>query len=371
MRQAQVLRGFVSRAEAVGVDYNIVEAIDQPRKLFEGSVGPYWGVFNASRQPKFAWTGPIADTDHWKMAVVAVLTGLLLSIPILTLSGVTLGQAAVLAASVHAIGTWCAAVLAYWNGHYFVPGEAWVFGLGLALLGVLMVIALARMRELAAVSFGPKPARMLEPGAVPSSGFAPKVSIHVPACREPPDMINLTLDAIARLDYPNYESVVVINNTPESAFWQPIEKRCGELGDPFKFVYAEKLDGFKAGALRLAIAHTSPDAEIIGVVDADFVVHPDWLKHLVPAFADPNVGLVQAPQDHRDGDRSLMHDAMNGEYAGFFDIGMVQRNEANAINPRDKAMFVQMAKTWARLADQAATIGSLAELAAMPATVVG
>jgi hypothetical protein len=42
-----------------------------------------------------------------------------------------------------------------------------------------------------------------------------------------------------------------------------------------------------------------------------------------------------------------------------------------AANPRDKAMFVQMAKTWAKLADQAATIGSLAELAAMPATAVG
>jgi len=26
-----------------------------------------------------------------------------------------------------------------------------------------------------------------------------------------------------------------------------------------------------------------------------------------------------------------MHYIMNGEYAGFFDIGMVQRNEANAI----------------------------------------
>ena len=48
-------------------------------------------------------------------------------------------------------------------------------------------------------------------------------------------------------------------------------------------------------------------------------------------FADPQVGMVQAPQDHRDGERSLMHHAMNGEYAGFFDIGMVQRNEANAI----------------------------------------
>jgi len=40
---------------------------------------------------------------------------------------------------------------------------------------------------------------------------------------------------------------------------------------------------------------------------------------------------VQAPQDHRDGARSVMHQAMNGEYAGFFDIGMVQRNEYNAI----------------------------------------
>jgi hypothetical protein len=41
--------------------------------------------------------------------------------------------------------------------------------------------------------------------------------------------------------------------------------------------------------------------------------------------------MIQAPQDHRDGGRTIMHHAMNGEYAGFFDIGMVQRNEANAI----------------------------------------
>ena len=73
------------------------------------------------------------------------------------------------------------------------------------------------------------------------------------------------------------------------------------------------------------------DAEIIGIIDADYMVHPDWLKDLVPVFADPRVGLVQAPQEHRDGDRSLMHYIMNGEYAGFFDIGMVQRNEFNAI----------------------------------------
>jgi hypothetical protein len=81
----------------------------------------------------------------------------------------------------------------------------------------------------------------------------------------------------------------------------------------------------------MAMARTAADAEIIGIIDADYVVQPDWLKDLVPAFADPRVGIVQAPQDHRDGDRSLMHYIMNGEYAGFFDIGMVERNEADAI----------------------------------------
>jgi len=123
----------------------------------------------------------------------------------------------------------------------------------------------------------------------------------------------------------------VVNNTPDPAFWQPIQEHCLTLGERFKFVNADKLPGFKAGALRLALAHTAPDAEVIGIIDADYAVQPDWLKDLTPLFADPKVALVQAPQDHRDGDRSVMHHAMNGEYAGFFDIGMVQRNEVNAI----------------------------------------
>ena len=159
----------------------------------------------------------------------------------------------------------------------------------------------------------------------------PKVSIHVPAYFEPPEMLKQTLDAVSRLDYPNFECVVIINNTPDPEFWQPIQDHCRALGERFKFINAEKVQGFKAGALRIAMERTAVDAEIIGIIDADYVVQPDWLKDLVPAFADPRVGLVQAPQDHRDGDRSLMHYVMNGEYAGFFDIGMVQRNEANSI----------------------------------------
>jgi exo-beta-1,3-glucanase (GH17 family)/cellulose synthase/poly-beta-1,6-N-acetylglucosamine synthase-like glycosyltransferase len=331
IEQAEVLRTFVSRAEAYGIDYNIVEAIDQPWKVFEGSVGPYWGIFDASRAPKFAWTGPITDSDHWKLAGLSVLIGLLMSLPILVLSRATIPQAVLLGVSANVVGAWIATIFAYWKGHYFVPGAAFALGLGLTLLVPLVAIALARMQEIAAVAFGQQPLRLVASPPMAAELPSPKVSIHIPAYREPPEMLKQTLDAVARLDYPNLECVVVINNTPDAAFWRPIEEHCRVLGERFKFVNAESLQGFKAGALRLALIHTASDAEIIGVIDADYVVRPEWLKDLVPLFADAKVGLVQAPQDHRDADRSVMHDAMNCEYAGFFDIGMVQRNEVNAI----------------------------------------
>src|SRR5437763_5813875 len=331
LQQAVVLRDFVSHAEALGIDYNIVEAVDQPWKVFEGSVGPYWGLFDAARHQKFAWTGPIVDPDHWKIATVAVLVGFLLSLPLLTLSGASIPQALLLAGAVHAVGAWVATIFAYWNGHYFVPGAALALGFGLLLLGPLVVIALARVEEIAAIAFGRKPRRLIVAPAPKPDGFAPRVSVHIPACNERPEMTKLTLDAVARLNSTNFECVLVVNNTPDPALWRPVEEHCLTLGDRFKFGHAEKLPGFKAGALRLAAVHTAADAAIIGVLDADYVVDPDWLKDLVPVFADPTVGLIQAPQDHRDGDRSLMHHVMNGEYAGFFDIGMVQRNENNAI----------------------------------------
>jgi exo-beta-1,3-glucanase (GH17 family) len=331
IEQATVLRDFVSRAEAYGIDYNVVEAFDQPWKTNEGGVGMYWGMFDASRHAKFSWTGLVHDPDHWKVGGLAVLLGLLLSLPILARTGATFGEAVTLAVAANAVGAWFATVFAFWQTHYFVLGAAVALGLGIVLLIPLVVIALARIEEIAAIAFGSAPQRLIAAALPAPDGFAPKVSIHVPAHREPPDMLKATLDAVARLDYPNFECVVVINNTPDPAFWRPIEEHCRALGERFKFVNQDNVTGYKAGALRLALAHTADDAEIIGVIDADYVVRADWLRDLVPAFADQKVGMVQAPQDHRDGDRTVMHHAMNGEYAGFFDIGMVQRNEANAI----------------------------------------
>jgi len=330
--QAGIMRAFVARADALGIDYNLIEAYDQPWKTIEGSVGAYWGLFdNQTRQPKFAWAGPITDTDSWKIAVVAVAVGVLLSLPILGIAGATFLQTFVLASAAHAVGAWCAILFDYWDSHYFVVGAAFALGLGAVLLIPLVLIALGRIEEIAGILFGRSPARLLRPNGAAAPTYAPKVAVHIPACREPPEMLKATLDAVAQLTYPNFECVIVVNNTPDAAMWQPVEEHCRTLGERFRFVNAPKLEGYKAGALRVALAQTSPDAEIIGVIDADYAVTPDWLSDLVPVFADAKVGLVQAPQDHRDGRRSPLHYAMNGEYAGFFDIGMVQRNESNAI----------------------------------------
>jgi exo-beta-1,3-glucanase (GH17 family)/cellulose synthase/poly-beta-1,6-N-acetylglucosamine synthase-like glycosyltransferase len=331
IEQALVLRDFLARAEAYGIDYNIIEAFDQPWKTHEGGVGPYWGLFDAARAAKFTWTGPVSDPDHWKLAGLALLLGLLFSLTILAKPHATAGEAITLAVATNVVGAWCAIVFAFWNGHYFVPGAAFALGFGILLLIPLVLIALARIEEIGAIAFGRGPRRLIAAPAAAIDAYAPKISVHVPAHNEPPEMLKLTLDAVARLEYPNFECVVVINNTPDPAYWQPIEVHCRTLGERFKFINVDNLGGYKAGALRLALANAADDAEIIGVIDADYVVHPDWLKDLVPYFADQQVGMIQSPQDHRDGDRTLMHNAMNGEYAGFFDIGMVQRNEANAI----------------------------------------
>lgn len=331
LEQAQIIRGFAARADALGIEYNLIEAFDAPWKSFEGSVGQYWGVLDANRELKFPLAGPIVPATYTATAAIALLLGIAFAIPVFRMNRLTFTQASVMTGAAALVGAWLATVIDHWITHYVVGGNKVTFVVSIVLLVPLVIVMLYRVEELATIAFGRAPRRLLRGSPETPPARTPKVSIHIPAYKEPPEMLKQTLDSVARLEWPNFECLVIINNTPDPAFWEPIEAYCRELGDRFKFINLPKVAGFKAGALRVAMQQTAPDAEIIGVIDADYVVHPNWLRDLVPTFEDPTVGIVQAPQDHRDSDRSLMHEAMNTEYAGFFDIGMVQRNEHDAI----------------------------------------
>ena len=98
-----------------------------------------------------------------------------------------------------------------------------------------------------------------------------------------------------------------------------------------QFFHFDVMKGFKAGALNYVLSQTAPDAEVIGVIDSDYMVRPDWLKARGAVLRRRQDRLRAGPQDHRDWTGDRFKEMLNWEYAGFFDIGMCLRNEYDAI----------------------------------------
>ncbi|NIJ07486.1 hypothetical protein FHS31_001082 [Sphingomonas vulcanisoli] len=160
--------------------------------------------------------------------------------------------------------------------------------------------------------------RPIAPLHAPGAAW-PKVSIQVPAYAEPPEMLNQVLNCLARLDYPNYEVLVVDNNTRDEALWRPVERHCAALNarvgdDRFRFFHVAPIEGAKAGALNWVMPHMAKDAALIAVIDADYEAQPDFLNRLVGFFDDPTVGYVQTPHDYREHAESAYLNACYWEY---------------------------------------------------------
>ena len=112
-------------------------------------------------------------------------------------------------------------------------------------------------------------ARRSRPLPKADPGYQPFVSLHIPAYNEPPDILIETIKAVERIDYPNFEVVVIDNNTKDPAVWGPVEEYCRGR-ERVRFVHVAPWPGYKAGACNLALRrYTDPRAEIIGLVDAD------------------------------------------------------------------------------------------------------
>jgi exo-beta-1,3-glucanase (GH17 family)/cellulose synthase/poly-beta-1,6-N-acetylglucosamine synthase-like glycosyltransferase len=329
--EALFLRRFLARAREERYLYYIMEAFDQPWKAqYEGAVGAYWGVYDVERRPKFAFVEPIVRIPQWQSLAAAsvVIAGLILGV--FYANSRTLGTRG---RSLLAIVVYATAAATVWVIYDYSQKYLTFFSIligAVLVVGMLGVIALllAEALEWAEARWSKLRRRefLTQIGSAP-----PLVSIHVPAYNEPPQLLIETLDALTRLDYPRYEVVVVDNNTPDEAAWRPVEAHCRKLGERFRFFHVAPLSGFKAGALNFALLNTARDAQVIAVIDSDYEVDPYWLRDLTPAFADEKVAIVQAPQDYRDADQHLFKAMCYAEYRGFFHIGMVTRNERNAI----------------------------------------
>lgn len=177
--------------------------------------------------------------------------------------------------------------------------------------------------------------RPIQPLARHEGVRRPKVSLQVPAYAEPPAMLNEVLDHLSRLDYPDYEVLVIDNNTKDEALWRPVERHCAELNrkigmERFRFFHVAPLGGAKAGALNWVMPKMAPDAELIAVIDADYIAEPDFLSRLVGFFDDEQIGYVQTPHDYREWEDSTYLKACYWEYMPSNKVEMPGINEYGA-----------------------------------------
>jgi cellulose synthase/poly-beta-1,6-N-acetylglucosamine synthase-like glycosyltransferase len=165
---------------------------------------------------------------------------------------------------------------------------------------------------------------------LPSQVDAPFVSIHVPTHNEPPDLVIQTLESLRGLDYPNVEVLVLDNNTDDEELWLPVARYCAMYPWVLKFHRLVEWPGYKSGALNYGEDQADPRASLIAVVDADYLVEPNWLHETVGAFADPEVGFVQTPQDYRDWNHSGYFRHLYYSYEYFFAVSQQSRDERNS-----------------------------------------
>jgi exo-beta-1,3-glucanase (GH17 family)/cellulose synthase/poly-beta-1,6-N-acetylglucosamine synthase-like glycosyltransferase len=343
-RQARFLREFLARTAGSDLDYYLMEAVDQPwKRATEGPVGAHWGMFDAARGAKFAPSGPVYERPYWRThAALAAALGFGLAFAFglrfarMRLAGrVAFALAAQLVASLGVV-LLSAPLVDYLRAAdslmllWLVPG-----------LALMAAILLAQAFEFAELFWDGSLRRRTAARPLPEGVAPPCVSIHLACCNEPPEMVIATIDSLLALDWPDFEILVVDNNTRDAARWRPVQAhvesvlaaraRRGVHGPALRFFHLPQWPGYKAGALNFALEHTDARAQWVGVVDADYVVRPDWLRAVAGHFADVRNGIVQSPQAHREWGGELLRRMMNWEYEGFFRIGMHHRHERDAI----------------------------------------
>src|SRR2546422_849061 len=122
----------------------------------------------------------------------------------------------------------------------------------------------------------------------------PVVTIQLPLYNEM-YVADRLIAAVCAIDYPRelLEIQVLDDSTDETRGVAELAvRRLAAQGHDVKYIHRTNRIGFKAGALEegLKVAR----GEFVAIFDADFIPTADFLTKLMPHFADPGIGMVQA-----------------------------------------------------------------------------
>lgn len=135
----------------------------------------------------------------------------------------------------------------------------------------------------------------------------PTVVVQLPLYNER-YVVGRLLDAVAALDYPSELLTVQVldDSTDETAAIAAEKVTCLQTaGLQVAHIRRPNREGYKAGALAYGLTQT--EAELVLVLDADFVPAPDFLRRTVPHLvANPRLGMVQTRWGHLNPFNSLL-----------------------------------------------------------------
>ena len=160
--QIAAITGFLEMAKAQKWSYNIVEAFDQPWKgVHEGSVGPYWGLFDINKQPKFHFIKHTILNPLWRYQMAgAVFLGVLLTFFGLRNQRVNFAHALTFGLAAQAMGFGIAMAATYPFVYYMNFGMWVMWVMGIILMIPLVIITLAKINELFKCTLGIAPERL-------------------------------------------------------------------------------------------------------------------------------------------------------------------------------------------------------------------
>ncbi len=147
-------------------------------------------------------------------------------------------------------------------------------------------------------------------GSLPP-GPPPRVSILVPAYAE--EDFEPSLVALDEIDYPNYEVIVINDGSPDRT--GEVARRHAGRG------HIRLLDKLANEGKAMALNDALPlcQGEIVLILDADVIVDPQILRHLVPHFASPRVGAV-AGNPRVANRRTLLHRLQAAEFSAIMSM---------------------------------------------------
>ncbi len=153
----------------------------------------------------------------------------------------------------------------------------------------------------------------------------PVITLQLPVFNER-FVVDRLIDAALALDWPAHKLQIQVlddstDNTPSLVAAALARHR--DSGVELAHLCRTDRSGFKAGALAAGLE--SARGDLVAILDADFVPHPDFLRRCIPFFADPKVGLVQARWGHLDRDHSWLTRLQGLAIDGHFSVEQAGR----------------------------------------------